>query len=174
MFFSNTIVHFAQGTFYDWTLTCMNPVLSLLMYLSLMQTQMHTLKLTLSETTVLLNSQWQTLLNDVLSLFFLSNIKPTSLRRTSYSTPAHPHAMLNYKKKRQSVQCKNFIACCGWTELLQTSGGVEMRRAEDRWCLALNVSSQRSAQLWRNPETITDTHLEIHTHMQTHIHIVCL
>lgn len=136
MFFSNTIVHFAQGTFYDWTLTCMNPVLSLLMYLSLMQTQMHALKLTLSETTVLLNSQWQTLLNDVLSLFFLSNIKPTSLRRTSYSTPAHPHAMLNYKKKDSlfSVKISSLAAdeqsCC--------------RRAEEwKW------GEQRTGDVWR-------------------------
>lgn len=136
MFFSNTIVHFAQGTFYDWTLTCMNPALSLLMFLSLMQTQMHALKLTLSETTVLLNPQWQTLLNDVLSLFFLSNIKPTSLRHTSYSTPAHPHAMLNYKKKDSlfSVKISSLAAdeqsCC--------------RRAEEwKW------GEQRTGDVWR-------------------------
>lgn len=40
-----------------------------------------------------------------------------------------------------------------------------MRRAEERWCLALNVLSQRSAQLRRNPETIT--HEDVHTHTHT-------
>jgi len=76
------------------------------------------------------------------------------------------------KKKRQSAQCKNFIACCGWTERLQTSGGVEIRRAEERWCLALNVLSQRSAQLWWNPGTITHAHKDVHTYTDTHTRCV--
>lgn len=51
-----------------------------------------------------------------------------------------------------------------------------MRRAEERWCLALNVSSQRSAQLRQNPETITHkhTHTGAHTHIDIYSHCVLI
>lgn len=37
-----------------------------------------------------------------------------------------------------------------------------MRRAGERWCLALNVLSQRSAQVGWNLETITHTHTNVY------------
>lgn len=47
-----------------------------------------------------------------------------------------------------------------------------MRRAEEQWCLALNVLSQRSAQLRRNPETITHIHTDAHIYADTYTHCV--
>lgn len=83
------------------------------------------------------------------------------IRRRKHRENALPDPVSHLGKHRSwTLRFKKCISSCGWTEPLQTSGGLETRSAEERWCLALNVLSQRSAQLRQSPETMA--HKDIH------------
>lgn len=96
---------------------------------------------------------------NILQLKFISKVFDQT-PQTLWERSLWPSVTFRRKTKVGTLRCKKLISSRGWTELLQTSGGLEMRRAEERWCLALNVWGQRSVQLQQSPETMA--HKDVH------------